>query len=301
MAGTTWSVRIDEEVKKEITELLNSDGGNGEEFVKSLLSSYKLKQAEELQPIATQDIKDLQIHLSAVQDIYYNISKRVDLRLKAKDQEVSEILTEKTDEFEKILTTNAAEFEKATERIAELEAALRTSSEENENNIKVIESQSKKIIDLEDAVTTTKELVAEYKEKNDTLTGLLAEYKGYKSEIEETKKSLSDEREIKGTLEKEKKEALEVFEKSKVQYQEDIGKLNANHADEIQRIKNNLDMDHKQKLLDVQAVHQDELNKLHKDYNDQIQKMLLTFNHKDDEPKRTKTKTPADTAAKSTK
>ena len=139
MAGTTWSVRIDEEVKKEITELLNSDGGNGEEFVKSLLSSYKLKQAEELQPIATQDIKDLQIHLSAVQDIYYNLSKRVDVRLKAKDQEVNEILTEKTEEFEKTLNIKAEELEKATERIAELEAALRTSSEENKNNIKLIE------------------------------------------------------------------------------------------------------------------------------------------------------------------
>ena len=76
MADTTWSVRMDDDTKLEVINLLNSSGEQGKEFIQSLMSAYKLKKSEELQPIASQDLKDLQLHLGRVQDIYYNLSKK---------------------------------------------------------------------------------------------------------------------------------------------------------------------------------------------------------------------------------
>jgi hypothetical protein len=43
MADTTWSVRMDDETKAEVINLLNSSGEQGKEFIQSLMSSYKLK------------------------------------------------------------------------------------------------------------------------------------------------------------------------------------------------------------------------------------------------------------------
>lgn len=301
MADTTWSVRMDDDTKLEVINLLNSSGEQGKEFIQSLMSAYKLKKSEELQPIASQDLKDLQLHLGRVQDIYYNLSKRIDTRLKAKDAELEETLSKKNNDLET-----------ATARIAELSDELKKTTDILEGGNRVIDSQGKKIAELEESSVTTKALVAEYKDKNDTLTGLLAEYKSYKAEIEEIKNTLSIEKDLREKTEKDKQEAIDLLERHKVQhiedtnrlstkYEEDIQRLNAKsiedlsrlsakneedinrlttqHKVELQRALDTLALEQKQGLLDVQVKHQDEINKLHQTYNDEIQEIVISFSH----------------------
>ncbi|MBC8059628.1 MAG: hypothetical protein H7Y18_03075, partial [Clostridiaceae bacterium] len=281
--------------------LLNSSGEQGKEFIQSLMGAYKLKKSEEMQPIASQDLKDLQLHLGRVQDIYYNLSKRIDTRLKAKDAELEETLMKKN-----------TDLETATARIAELGAELKQTTDILEGGNRVIDSQSKKITELEETSVTTKALVAEYKDKNDTMTGLLAEYKSYKAEIEEVKNTLSSEKDLRTHAEKERQDAIELLERLKVQHiedtdrisakyddaikrlnvtaledinrltsktEEDINRLNSQHKDELQRAKDTLALEQKQTLLDVQVKHQDEINKLHQGYNEQIQEIVISFSH----------------------
>lgn len=299
MADTTWSVRMDDETKAEVVTLLNSSGEQAKEFIQSLMAAYKLKKAEELQPAAAQDIKDLQIHLGRIQDIYYNLSQRIDTRIKAKDDEVRESLTKKD-----------SELMESTAKIAELAEEVHVLTDMLTGCNNVIDNNTKKIAELEEANGTTKALVAEYKDKNDTLTGLLAEYKAAKAELDIVKAKLHDESEAREAAEKEKTEMSERMtrqeeqhaedaDRMKIQHAEDIDriqekneedslklsrqhkeetdKLTDQHADDLNRVKNNLVMEHKQFVLDLQAKHQEEVNRLHQTYNDQIQELIVAY------------------------
>ena len=269
MADTTWAVRVDDQTKQEVIELLNSSGDQGREFLISMMTAYKLKKAEEMQPLASQDLKELQIHINRIQDIYYNLSQRVETRLKAKDQEVEETLNAKN-----------ADLDTALNRVNELQDDFQKVKGELNGSKKVVEEQAKKIAELEDANSTTKALVAEYKEKNDTLTGLLSEYKGFKTDIEEVKKELDQERDARANADKSKTEALETIDRLKEQ-----------HKDDLQKVKDNIALEHKQDILDVQVKHQDEINKLHQTYNTKIeelnskvQELILSFKPQKSEP-----------------
>jgi len=66
---------------------------------------------------------------------------------------------------------------------------------------------------LLDTNNTTKYLVQEYKEKNDTLTGLLTEYEGYKEKVKEVENALKQEQEAREKVEKTNKDLIEEIEK----------------------------------------------------------------------------------------
>lgn len=251
MADTTWGVRVDEETKKELTELLNESGEQGKDFVVSLLTAYKLKKAEELQPIASQDIKELQTHIKRIQEIYYNLTQRIEMQLAAKDKETEDIITKKDEE---LISANVQN--------EQLKIKLQEINEKLEICYATIEEQKNRISELLETNDTTKSLVQEYKKKNDMLTGLLSEYQGYKEKVEELEKKLRQEQEAREKVEKTNKEQLEAIEKMKLQ-----------HKDELQKAKDNLVIEHKSKVLDIQTKHQDTINKIHQDYNTKIEEL----------------------------
>jgi len=51
-----------------------------------MITAYKLKKAEELQPIAAQDIKELQTHTKRILEIYCNLTQRIETQLSEKDK-----------------------------------------------------------------------------------------------------------------------------------------------------------------------------------------------------------------------
>jgi chromosome segregation ATPase len=274
MADTTWAVRVDEQTKQEVIELLNSSGDQGKEFLISMMTAYKLKKAEEMQPLASQDLKELQIHINRIQDIYYNLSQRVETRLAAKDQEIEEILNKKN-----------ADLDAALNRINELQGNIQEIKSELDCSQKVVGEQAKKIVEMEEANSTTKALVAEYKDKNDMLAGLLAEYKGFKASIEEIKKELEQEKDARVKADKAKVEALGT-----------IDRLKELHKDDLQKVKDSAAMECKQTMLDIQAKHQEEINKLHQAYNSRmeelnakLQELILSFKPQN-EPARPETR-----------
>lgn len=284
MSDTTWGIRTDEDTKKEAIELLNSSGEQGKEFLQSLISAYKIKKAEDLQPLATQELKDLRFHITQIQDIYYNLSKRIDTRLKAKDAELEETLNKKDTEIQDYLI-----------KLSDVEMLLSDSIGKQELNDKLLVQQDKKIQELTESSDLSKQLIGEYKDKNDTLTGLLAEYKGYKDENEGLRESRNNEKELRIVAEREKSETLDHLERIKALHEEDNERLKVKFEDDLhrsidnlvmehkqelneaQRSKDNLSLEHKQALLELQSKHQEEINKLHSDYNNQIQELIKSF------------------------
>lgn len=259
MADSTWSVRLDDDTKQDITNLLNSSGEQGKEFVQSLITAYKIKKAEESQPLASQDLKDLQMYLTGIQNVYYNLSMRIDTKLKTKDSECKEILTQKDIELNNV-----------SAHITELEENIQKLKEDLQNNNGIIDEQNSKINEFESTNDIQKELINEYKNKNKNLEQMLNEYKTCETELENLKEELITEKNSKIAIKKQKEEAIEAYDKFKIKYNEDI-----------QKVKDECQIESKQEILDIQKKHQEEINELHAYYNKQIQELLISFGHND--------------------
>lgn len=180
MADTTFGVKVPEELKEEISKLMQNSGLTGKDFMQSLINVYQVEKTKEQLPEVTQEIRELQSLTQRINNIYLNLGYRIDNLMKAKDTEVEHQLRKKEEIVSK-LQDQMAELDSKNEILTE--AFNSSVNEKNELNQRVNE--------LTENNSNIKALVEEYKIKNDTLTGLLNEYRASKEENESLKDKLS--------------------------------------------------------------------------------------------------------------
>lgn len=130
-------------------------------------------------PEIAQDIEGLEALTKQISDYYLNMGKRIEVIRKSKDMEFAK----ETEIYKDKIETLKGENDNINEKF--------TSLHEVYNNISSdYDKLNKQLLQLQESLNDKNLLVEEYKSKNDTLTGLLSEYKQYKTEIEEYKKSL---------------------------------------------------------------------------------------------------------------
>ncbi len=176
----TFGVKVPEELKKEISELMKSSGLSGKDFMQSLINVYQVEKTKEQLPEVTQELKELQGLTQRINNIYLNLGYRIDNLMKSKDSEIEQQLKKK-DEIISNLQDQVAEFDNKNEVLTE--AFNNSVNEKNELNSRVNQ--------LTESNNNIKALVDEYRSKNDTLTGLLNEYKASKEENEALKERLN--------------------------------------------------------------------------------------------------------------
>ena len=128
-------------------------------------------------------------------------------------------------------------------------------------------------------------IIKEYQGKNDTLTGILEEYKQYKVEVEQYKKSLADtqsknielENNIKDrdftvtNLGKDIKNLKEDHEKAINGLTKSQEQLKGKHVEDIQQLKEKASITMDKALLKLQKEQQEQLNQNQLKYNEEIQ------------------------------
>jgi chromosome segregation ATPase len=128
-------------------------------------------------------------------------------------------------------------------------------------------------------------IIKEYQGKNDTLTGILEEYKQYKVEVEQYKKLLEDAQskniELKDSI-KDKNFTVNNLNKDIVNLKEDHEKsingltksqeqLNDKHIEDIQQLKEKANITLDKALLKLQKEQQEQLSQNQLKYNEEIQ------------------------------
>ncbi|ADZ83884.1 hypothetical protein [Cellulosilyticum lentocellum] len=79
MADVTFGVKVPEELKNELSELMKDSTLSGKEFMGMLLASYKLEKAKEENSLFEGDLKELQTLLKRVQGIYTHMIEKSQL------------------------------------------------------------------------------------------------------------------------------------------------------------------------------------------------------------------------------
>lgn len=255
----TWSVRIPEDMKERISNMITESGLNSKEFLTQVIQAYELKAAKELQPLMESDIDELTQIIARIHNIFINLCERITNFQKQKDEEFELKFNEK-DEMVSVFNSRIKMYE---EKIVKHEQEAEQFKEQYKN---ICEQYA----NLDEVNAANKALVLEYREKNETLTGLLVEYKEYKSMIDSIRKQLEEEKEARQSAElkllendKEKSCLNNQLTESKKVYQAELAyKLG---LQEIQKEK---------EILEIKKICQGTLESTQKAYTTKVQELL---------------------------
>src|SRR5512135_892589 len=172
---TTWGVKVTEDVKERLKKAMEDSGMEGKDFMESMVTFYQAHQTKERLPILAQDISELEIITRRIVTMYLGMGERIQTIVsekeqqhrarEAQDQETIRVLHGKIQELEAAWH----EAENARARSQQEAEALRKQQVSMENEYIT------KVNGLTELQNTNRALIEEYKEKNDTLTGLLGE------------------------------------------------------------------------------------------------------------------------------
>lgn len=199
MADKTFGVKVSEEMYEKAKLVIESSGVSSKDWFEKAVALYEMNSIKQGSSDYTQDLTELEHHTTRMYELIVNMIQR---SVYLKDHAVKDI-SDKLDRKEAIISDFQQQFLQFKEEIT-----LKS------NLVAVLQGQEKEFKEQLKANATTLEnnqaLIAEYKEKNDTLSGLAAKFQAYaeeneqlKIELDEAKTTLTDraiEAELKADL-----------------------------------------------------------------------------------------------------
>lgn len=255
MADTTFGVKVPEELKEQISKLMQDSGLTGKDFMQGLINVYQVEKTKEQLPETAQELRELQLLTQRINNIYLNLGYRIDNIVKSKDAESIEQLRKK-DELISVLQAKNAELESKVETLTE---AFNTSVNHKDE-------LNKRVNELTDSNNNIKALVEEYKGKNDMLLGQLKQYEKYPEEIERLKAELANAQ--RDVLENES--MLSIKEQS-------INNLK-DKVNELALTIDNIKADNTAEKLALKAQHKEEVDQLKASYKEGRERFVSDIN-----------------------
>ena len=272
--STVLGIRLDAEERKRFDEFVGEEGKNNKDFLNTLLNLYELNKGKVKNVNLVGDIDILEGYTNKIHKAFINIIDKLESQkddISENNQKNLQIYKEKVnnlnDELELIKVINSTNNEKLTLV--------------NNNNATLKDQYTQLQESLQDKLT----IIEEYKGKNDTLTGILEEYKQYRVDVEQYKKSLVDTQsknnELKGII-KDNDFTVNVLnkdiEKLKQEHEKDINGLTKSqehlkdkHIEEIEQLKDKANITMDKALLRLQKEQQDQLSQEQLKHNTDIQ------------------------------
>lgn len=181
MADVTFGVKVPEEMKNELSELMKESTVSGKEFMGMLIASYKLEKAKESSALFDGDLKELQGLIKRIQSLFINMIDKSSLEIETIKGESEKKLADKENEkkqFEEMIEGHQATIQQLQENIK----ALETKNKQLENQL--IES-NEDIKTYKQQLKNQSLLDAKYQDEIHALNEKLEGYKRLDLEIEE--------------------------------------------------------------------------------------------------------------------
>lgn len=263
--STPFAVRMEQEDKERLMQLIQESGKSNKDFMTSLISLYEVSKAKIKNINLVDDIEQLEQQTTKINQIFINIIDKLEGQKAAisdENEKELQIYKEKvynlTIEFENLNT----DFQSYSNMYTE---------------IKEVNSNLKKNIEqLESTIKDKTFLVDEYKEKNDTLSGLLNEYSTFKGQLDEYKRLLTESQSKVYNLENVNKEQ----ERDKASLLKDIESLKTKHVEELKRAEEKALFEKEKALLEQEKTHQEIINRLNEQHNNKVRELLESLEGK---------------------
>lgn len=267
MADKTFGVKVSEELHEQVQQMIQASGITAKEWFEKAVALTEMQSIKEGATDYSQDLSELEVHTTRIYELVTNMVQR---SIYLKDHAVQEV-ADKLEQTESVI----GEYQEKAKVAGEELKAIKVSLEEVEKEKEELSKQ------LQQALSTNENnqlLIAEYKEKTDTLSGLVNEYKEYANENKQLKEQFAVDRE---SLEKEALDAKIENNMKKDQInalEQQIETLQANQKVEIERLTEKLNYEKEKAVLAVERKYQQKLLQANESYTDKVQQLYDEMN-----------------------
>ncbi|ARK26372.1 hypothetical protein SporoP37_16450 (plasmid) [Sporosarcina sp. P37] len=183
MADKTFGVKVSEEMYEKVREVIESSGTSSKEWFERAIALYEMNAIKQGSSDYTQDLTELEHHTTRMYELIVNMIQR---SVHLKDYAVKEV-AEKLESKEAIITDLQQQTQQLKMEVATKTEGIQTFEEQ-------VEELEDKLLANQTMLENNQALISEYKDKNDTLSGLVTKYQGYAEENEALKKSFEMEK-----------------------------------------------------------------------------------------------------------
>lgn len=184
MSDVTFGVKVSEEMKAELSQIMKDHALSGKEFMSILLASYRLDKVKEETQLFESDIIELQNLTKRIQSIFINMTEKSRLNHQEEQQALEKVIESQQLEKETVIKEQE-ELKKMLEEakirehdMHQNELALQKSNDESEKEIMTLKRQ------LENNMLLHKKFEEQVEQLNAKIDG----YKRLEVEIEERNK-----------------------------------------------------------------------------------------------------------------
>ena len=286
MSDATYSVRLPEELKEKILELIHESGLTGKDFMADLVELYRLHSTKEHSNVFIQsELDELRQYMSRINGIYSNIVERtesaISLEKKKNEENVDTMLSEKLRVEEKL-----EETQRELEEVKELETSHRIEAEELQERLEKAE------VNYQTNLENTEALLEEYKEKNSSLKESLEDYHQTLKENKEIHEKLRKINDFVSTLRDQAGEKNREIEKLEEQLQAEQEKrkemktsLEEKHQSEMRKLVDDLNFKWEKKLFEQEKTLNQEKEEVKEVYTEKLQAVIDKYTESEREEK----------------
>lgn len=298
MSDKTFGVKVSEELYEKVKNMIEVSGVSSKEWFEKAVALTTMQNLKDGSGAYKQDLSELEVHTTRIYELVANMINRSEYmkmdavkelegKLESRDLTVTELqmnvkrLTDERQQFEDAAKQLETEKKDLTDQMESLRSA-------NENN---------------------HALIQEYKEKIDTLSSLINEYKGYAKENTDLKtKYAADIEKLKVDFEEKERRAIslndelrisaqdlldengkikEKLEKALEDHKKEIETLKSNNNNQLTQLADKKDLEKERAILAIERAYQEKLEKAHEQYNEKLAGLYEKLESKDVQRKKT--------------
>lgn len=262
MADKTFGVKVNEDLHDRVKVMIDSSGVSAKEWFEKAVSLTEMNAIKQGATDYSQDISELEIHTTRMYELVANMIQR---SIYIKDHAIKEY-ADKLDQKESIISEYQNKSTAAIEEAKLSKQGADTLEKEKEVILKQLEEV--RSVNLNNQL-----LIDEYKEKNDTLNGLVSKYQSFAEENEKLKDAFSEERELLHSQISEISTQAHDHQDEIKELKQQIESINHNKEIELERLTERKEYEKDKAVLESERNYQDKLLKANDVYNEKIREL----------------------------
>lgn len=251
MADKTFGVKVSEELHDRAKLIIESSGLTAKDWFQKAIALYEMNSIKQGSSDYTQDLTELEHHTTRMYELIVNMIQR---SVYLKDHAVKEV-ADKLEKKELLIE----ELERQNKDFKDILAQSYDDKVLLEQQVKELEGR---LAENQTTFDNNQALISEYKEKNDVLNGLVAQYKAYGDENEKLKRQLTEVEStltIRATDAEQKAEALTKLVEQK---NEEIDSLTKQSEETLQMAIEKKDLEREKAVMGIERQYQAEIAEL---------------------------------------
>lgn len=262
MADKTFGVKVTDELYEKVKMMIDSSGISAKEWFEKAVSLTEMNAIKQGATDYSQDLTELEVHTTRIYELVSNMVQR---SIYIKDHAIKEY-ADKLEQKEGIINEYLNKTNVAIEEAKIAKEAADELSEEKKELFKQFE-------DLRSTNLNNQLLIDEYKEKNDTLSGLVSKYQAFADENEKLTEQFSNERELLQSKVKEISSQNDGLQNNINGLKQQIDSLKEHHNMELERLTEKMDYEKSKAVIETERNYQEKLLNANHEYNEKMKEL----------------------------